>query len=273
MKTLEDHVILYDKDCPVCDLYTSTFIKTNMLDPTGRIAFKDADQLISKHHVNRAKACDEIAVINKKTGSVKYGIYSLMLILSYRFPFLSRLFENTIFKFFASTFYSFISFNRKVIVPGKNDDDPNGCTPSFSLRYRLSYIVFTWLVTSFILAKYATHLSPIVPDTNFYREFLICGGQIAFQGIIILALRKEKFFTYIGNMMTVSFAGGLLLIPFLLFKGFIENPMIYIAYFMLIVGLMFFEHIRRMKILKVPAIMSLTWVLYRILILSVILIK
>ncbi len=117
MKTLDDYVILYDKECPLCNLYTAAFIKTKMLNPDGRAAYTEADDLIALHNVNRAKACDEIALINTKTGQVKYGVDSLMHILQNRFTCFTPLFKNPAVKAFASFFYSLVSFNRKVIIP------------------------------------------------------------------------------------------------------------------------------------------------------------
>ncbi len=35
MKTLHNHVIFYDADCPMCNLYTNAFVKTGMLDSNG----------------------------------------------------------------------------------------------------------------------------------------------------------------------------------------------------------------------------------------------
>ena len=39
MKTLENHTLLYDKDCPMCEVYSSTFIKCGMLEKDGRENF------------------------------------------------------------------------------------------------------------------------------------------------------------------------------------------------------------------------------------------
>ncbi len=32
MKTLENQTLLYDEDCPLCQAYTSAFVKTGILD-------------------------------------------------------------------------------------------------------------------------------------------------------------------------------------------------------------------------------------------------
>ncbi|HOX84206.1 MAG TPA: hypothetical protein PLS08_14345, partial [Chryseolinea sp.] len=105
----------------------------------------------------------------------------------------------------------------------------------------------------------------------FVREFLICGGQIIFQGIIVGLVRRDRWIHYLGNVMTVSLSGALLLSPAFLLKGFIHSGIFYMSYFMIVVALMFFEHIRRVKILGLPRFISLTWVIYRFLVLLIIL--
>jgi predicted DCC family thiol-disulfide oxidoreductase YuxK len=267
MKSLNDHVILYDNECPMCDLYTNAFVKTGMLDPDGRVAFTEGAEIISQHDVSRVRACDEIALINLKTGAVEYGANSLMRILENRFPVLKSLFANRIFATVVTKLYSFVSFNRKVIIPGKDIDNPAACRPSFSLTYRVLYLVSTWLLTSFILANYATVLQPLIPATNFYREFLICGGQIVFQGVIILILDRNKLWEYLGNMMTISFAGGLLLSLALAFTNTF-NSFAFAEIFAFVVALMFLEHMRRVRLLRLPWILTLSWVMYRVLVLA-----
>lgn len=192
MKTLSNTIIVYDNECPMCDLYTGAFLKTAMLEKNGRVGFTEATELMEKHNVDRNRACDEIALIDTQTGTIRYGVDSLMRILENRFPFLQRIFSSKVFVFIIRKLYAFISFNRKVIIPGRDTESRNACRPTFNLNYRIAYLIFTWLITSFILANYAKLLRPLIPETNFYREFLICGGQILFQGIIIIMIEQKK---------------------------------------------------------------------------------
>lgn len=69
-------------------------------------------------------------------------------------------------------------------------------------------------------------------------------------------------------MMTVSFAGGLLLIPAFLMSNVTNNPIIFAVYFACVVGLMFLEHFRRMKVVGLPWIMTFTWIVYRVILLA-----
>ncbi len=40
MKTLKDHLILYDAECPMCKLYTGAIVKAGMLDISGRAPYQ-----------------------------------------------------------------------------------------------------------------------------------------------------------------------------------------------------------------------------------------
>lgn len=271
MKTLKDHVILYDQDCPLCNAYTGAFVKTGMLDHNGRQPFSQADQHI-KSLIDHERASDEIALIDMKTGSVRYGIDSLFKILAHRFPVLRCLFSSPLFRACMSKLYFFVSYNRKIVAPGKQFESPTSCTPSFNLKYRWAFILFAWLITSLVLTSYVGHLIPLLPPTTLGREFIICGGQLAFQGIILLILNRKRTLHYLGNMMTVSLIGALLLLPAIILGNLnvIQTPYFFLGWFGLVVCFMLAEHKRRATILGLPLLVSGTWVFYRVLVLFLI---
>jgi hypothetical protein len=73
-------------------------------------------------------------------------------------------------------------------------------------------------------------------------------------------------------MMTISFAGALLLLPVLLLhQWFGSSSAYYAGWFLIVAGLMLIEHIRRTKLLQLGWVLTITWVLYRLLILLLIL--
>lgn len=272
MKTLKDHVILYDQDCPLCDAYTGAFVKTGMLERTGRQSFSQACPRVAAV-IDHERACDEIALINLKTGSVYYGIDSLFKILANRYPFLKGIFSSPLFRAVMRKIYSFISFNRKVIAPSKTFEAPGSCTPSFNLTYRWAYLFFTWIITSIVLTSYASYLSGLIPVTSLGREFIICGGQIVFQGSLLLIINRRKTLHYLGNMMTVSLIGALLLLPALLVGNLdlIQSPYFFLGWFFLVVCVMLMEHKRRADTLGLSLWVSITWIIYRVLVLTLIL--
>ena len=270
MKLLKDHVLLFDAQCPLCTAYSNTFVKSGMLEKTGREAYQEmnAETCI---YIDKDKARNEIALVNKSNGEVYYGLDSIFKIIANSYPIFKPLFQFSPFYWIMKKLYAFISYNRKVIVPGKKNADT--CIPDVNIKYRIAYLLFTWIISSFILTTYSAYLTGLIPASKFHREFIICGGQIIFQALVIYFIAKEKILDYLGNMMTISFAASLLLLVFLgvgkLFE--IAGPLMYAGFFMMVVGAMFLEHLRRMTLLGIGPAPSVTWVIYRILVLTIIL--
>jgi predicted DCC family thiol-disulfide oxidoreductase YuxK len=270
MKTLNNHVILYDAECPMCNMYTKAFVQTGLLATDGRAPYQSLNENTCPV-VDRQRAVNEIALVNQETGEVTYGIKSLFKILANAVPALRYIFNFGPFISLMSRVYAFVSYNRRVIIPVKISENFQ-YQPTFKLKYRIAYLFFTWAITSFILTAYTHLLIGVVPIGNAYREYLVCGGQIFFQGLIVTLIAKEKRWDYLGNMMTISLAGSLLLGFVLLAAHWIgHQPIFYTAYFMLVAGLMFLEHIRRTKLLQLGWTLTITWALYRVAILVLIL--
>jgi predicted DCC family thiol-disulfide oxidoreductase YuxK len=269
MKTLQNHIILYDAECPMCKLYTKAFTQTGMLDKNGRASYQNMPE-VACPVVDRQRAVNEIALVNTCTGEVSYGVESVFKVIGNAVPVFKQLFAYGPFVWFMRKVYGFISYNRRVIIPATHEDE-HSIQPTFRLSYRLLYLLFTWVLVAGILTNYAALLTPLVPLGGAYREYLICGGQILFQGIIISFYAPAKRWAYLGNMMTISLAGSLLLLPVLLLAKFIAlSAVICTLCFMAVAGLMFLEHIRRTRLLKLGWLLTITWMVYRLLVLLLI---
>ena len=271
MKTLKDHMVLFDAECPMCNIYTQAFVKTGMLDSNGRVAYQHVAENSCPAY-DRQRAVNEIALVNLKSGEVTYGIQSLFKIIANAWPVFMPLFTFKPFVWLMTKVYAFISYNRRVIIPSSKIEADFAYHPTFKRRYRVAYLLFTWFCTGFILTAYAHLLTGLVPLGNAYREYIICGGQIIFQGLVICAFERKQAWTYLGNMMTISFAGSLLLLIPLAINHWVNlGSETYTLCFMGVAGLMLLEHIRRTKLLNLGWILTITWVTYRIIILTLIL--
>lgn len=144
--------------------------------------------------------------------------------------------------------------------------------PAFRLRYRIAWLFFTIGVVGYILTHYARLLTSVLPLGNSFREYLIGGGQIVFQGFIVSLYAPAKRWDYLGNMMTISLAGALLLLPLMATAAFIHlPPLLVTGYFLAVAGLMLLEHVRRTKLLSLGWGLTVSWVCYRVVVLLVIL--
>ena len=269
MKTLHDHTLIYDNECPMCQLYTSAFIKTRMLDNHGRLAYDEATNLDT---LDQRRACNEIALLNRKTNTVIYGVDSLFTVIGHGIPIFKPLFNNPVFRTICQRLYSFVSYNRKVIAPGSAH---NNCQPDFNYFWRFAYIALAWISCSLVLSAYTARLTPFLNYQGLMREILVCGFQMVFQGAILIAAKRHNrkaIFNYLGHVITVSLMGALALLPMLMASTCIAiNPFLLLGYFMLVVLFMTFEHMRRVKLTQMPFYLTYTWIIYRILILLLIL--
>jgi len=272
MKTLKNYLILFDEECPMCRAYTGAFVNSGLLEKDGRAAYQKLSPQACPM-VDRQRAANEIALVNQETGEVTYGIESLFKIFALIIPFFGPLFKFKPFIWLMSKVYAFVAYNRRVIVPPAKGEGFQ-YQPTFKLHYRIAYLIFTWFVTSYILSLYTGLMKDLLPVGHVHREYFICGGQILFQGLVIILVNKDKTWAYLGNMMTISFAGALLLLPALLLSVlFSLNPVFYAVWFLVVAGLMLLEHIRRCNLLKIGWVLTVTWVLYRVAILLIILLN
>lgn len=270
MKTLQNHALLYDVDCPMCSIYTNGFIQCNMLDKNGRKPFKSIDNS-EETYVDIQRAKNEIALIDTKNKTVIYGIDSLLKVLGNSFPIIETIGKFKPIHFLLQKLYSFISYNRKVIAPSKLEKTDKECVPTFNIQYRILYILFALFITASTLFQFSK-LIPLVETTTFYREALIAFGQLVFQAVFLWKKDIKTIVNYFGNIMTISLIGSLLLLPIIVVNSFITVPtFITVSMFLGVISFMLFEHIRRVKLLELPEYLSATWVLYRVLVLVVIL--
>ncbi|OJV13041.1 MAG: DUF393 domain-containing protein [Dyadobacter sp. 50-39] len=269
MRTLSNHIILYDAECPMCRLYTGAFVRNGLLDSNGREAYQQYSGTACTN-LDWQRAVNEIALVNQATGEVTYGVESLLKVCGNALPRLAPLFRWKPLLWVASKAYAFISYNRRVIVPAPASETPFHYQPSFNVRYRVAWLLFSWILTSCILASYTGVLTVFLTKSSYWREFTICGGQIFFQAAVIFSYKKEKAWDYLGNMMTVSLAGALALLHFLLLCVWLNLGWLACAlFFLLTVFLMLLEHMRRCKLLGIGYLMTASWVLYRIVILVI----
>src|ERR1700761_5550993 len=192
MKTLKNHLILYDAECPMCKVYTHAFTSTGMLDTDGRTPYQNLKPFTCPT-VDRKRAVNEIALVDTTTGEVSYGIDSLFKVLGNAWPIFKPLFACKPFAASMRKLYAFISYNRKVIIPAPAPTDPT-LQPDFSLRHRIAWLIITTIIAAAIL----TNFSQLLPfKGNAYREYLICTGQLFFQGFLISAIAPDKRWDYL----------------------------------------------------------------------------
>jgi hypothetical protein len=263
MNTLQNYKLLIDADCPMCRLYGNAFEAKGLIEKGTCSPYQTIDLSIANLvDMNRAK--NEIAFVNTQNNEVVYGLDAFKVILTNAYPILKPFSNLKALDWIGRKLYRFISTNRKVIVPAKIPMDAkiNNCNPALNVKYRLVYILLIALFSSLIIYNYSTSINQMMGwESSIYRELMMCFGQIFWQSLFLHKILKTKRLEYLGNMMTVSLIGTLLLLPMLIFN---TSPIVHLGYFMMVVGIMLLEHLRRCKILEIGIIPTISWVSYRL---------
>lgn len=244
MRTLENQTLLYDEDCPLCRVYTSGFTKAGMLDENGKKSYcqlSDEEQ----NFIDVKRASNEIALVDNENKTVIYGIDSLLKVIGFSFPWIEKIGTVKPIKFFLKKLYSFISYNRKVIIPSKiNKEIKLQCVPDFSYKYRILYILFAILVSSLIVNQFNIKF-------QFLEIILFITSLVVIKTVLLLKFSKEIVLNYLGNFMTSILFGSLFLVPMIILKSFLNiSEITFQIYFYLTLSIVIFDIYRRIQIIK-----------------------
>ena len=244
MKTLENQTLLYDEDCPLCRVYTSGFIKAGMLDENGKKPYcqlSDEEQ----NFIDVKRASNEIALVDNQNKTVIYGIDSLLKVIGFSFPWMEKIGNLKPIKYFLKKLYSFISYNRKVIIPSKIKKEIKlQCVPDFNFKYRILYILFAAITSSFLINKFNSSFI-------FSKIILFTAVLLLIQSILLFKFSKEIKLIYLGNFATSILFGSLLLLPIIILKSLLNLPeIINQIYFYIIISITIIDIVRRIQIIK-----------------------
>jgi hypothetical protein len=225
------------------------FVKYGLLTAENRVPFSRADmEVLTAIDIEKAK--DEIPLFDKDEQTTLYGIDSLLEILSWKVPVIKSFGNIRPVKWFLKKLYKFISYNRKVIVAKKCGSGVFDCSPYFSFRYRLLFMIVFLIFNSLMLIPLHQNL---FTRLSFYH---LSQGQLQFAHFSLVAinftmasfLNPEKAIEYLGQVNMLAVISILLLLPLTFITSFFGLPEWFA--FAALGGLTIFivkEYFRRMK--------------------------
>ncbi|MNU88382.1 hypothetical protein D3C71_781910 [compost metagenome] len=262
--------LLYDEDCPLCRWYTAKFVQYNFLTPQGRISY-------SKHIqdfqgvIDADLAQTKIACVNHDTQEVTYGVDSLLMILSQRCQIIGTIGKFKPINYLLQLLYLLISYNRKIVAPGPKQKVDCACEPSRSVLWRFIFIALISWITYQIVHWYFTHFLSSFLIENQVNDFVLLTLQLLFQTSFFLLLRQKNLYDYLGHLAFTSFLGALVLLAFGILIQFLSVIGIDTGFFAIIcfgitICFLFLEHKRRIQLKSWTWKLSLTWIVFRVLI-------
>lgn len=267
---MENISLLYDEDCPLCRWYTRLFVKYGILDTDGRISYNKYVVLYPTK-VNADLAQTKIACINHQTNQVYYGIDGLLLVLGNQFKIIRILGNFKPINLFLKLLYLFISYNRRIFAPVAKRTVECTCEPPKSILWRSIFIVLLSFVTYLIVGWYFEHFLTHYMLPNTPNDLILLIAQMGFQWGAFVLFRQKNSYDYLGHLVFTSFLGALLLAFFgiglhtLNLFG-IETEFLAIVCFGITILFMFLEHKRRIQLKEWTWKLTISWVVFRILI-------
>lgn len=270
---ISNHKLLIDKNCPMCNIYGKTFKKFNMLDQDSITPYQVVgEELTCAIDMHRAQ--NEVALHDAVTGKTIYGLDSMIEIFAQQKQWIKKPLKFPLIYLPLKKLYKFITYNRKVIAGNKpSPADDRVCEPDFKYFYRTLFILFAALFTGLVLNSFTRHITNYFDfETPWFVEYMICFGQILWQGAMIFLWSHKNSWDYLGNMSAVSTLGGVLLLSLLFLTQFFElSGMVFLLYFALVLGIMLLEHLRRCSNMNLGYLPTVSWIGYRIVVLVIIL--
>jgi predicted DCC family thiol-disulfide oxidoreductase YuxK len=267
MKTLRQHVLLYDQDCPMCRAYSAGFVKAGLLDQEGRMVYEHRTPAIDRL-IDPVRSRNEIALVNLADQRVLYGIDSLIEIVGHRFAFLKKVLTFAPVYWLLQKFYAFISYNRKVVAPAQVLNAPGSCTPDYNLFYRILFIIVASISSILLVHRYFENNIFFQPAfQGIAYEACWFAGQLALQTMLVALLKKDRVVEYMGHNAVVSLIGALLLLPAIWLSDTLNgiSPYLYAGWLAAVVLFMLWQHQWRLKILGLPGILTFSWLAIRLL--------
>lgn len=271
MKT--EVLIFYDQECPFCQWYSQKLVDFNFLKKSGRLSYQtQSDNYANQFDLNRAK--NQLACYIPTQGKTKYGMDGLLFIIGQRLPLLEKVCRFYPIYYFLLALYALISYNRKVIFPGKTNRINCACDPDKSWFWRVVFVVTLSGITGLLVDQYFNLYLISYLNTVRINDIYLLLSQIVFQSMVFMILRQKDWYNYLGQIVFVSFIGSLslylILLILQLFEVYIDTTFLAEAGYGATLLLMFNLHKNRLKAYNWSSWLSVSWIVFRLFIYPVV---
>ena len=151
---MSKYLIIFDNHCGACNLSMKLATKLGVIKTESKIALSEYKDNYATCNVDPQRACDEMAVVNKKTQEVYYGVKGYSLLLAEQYPFFYKLSQSELLINILNPLYIFLASNRRIIAPLRTSEAK--CNHTLKKKYRFFMIFllgFFVLLLAFFIVK------------------------------------------------------------------------------------------------------------------------
>lgn len=256
--------IIYDPECPLCEAYTSAFVKLGLIRGEERISFGELQNQEFISRIDMKRKGNEIPLVDHEGGETLYGADALLWIIGRRWPRFAGFFRKQPVYFLVKHVYALISYNRRVILARKYCSGKFSCAPEFHRGYRLAFLLVAAIIASAVSWLFGKQLA--AADTTFHffsglRMLLLCGtGWIVWLGFSRLFIHGA-WLAYAGQLAMLQVLGVAVLIPAAIVLPHLGFAGIFFAILSVMCSsaLMLRGHIRRTQTLGLSRALTAGW--------------
>lgn len=265
MKSLDNKLLIYDANCKVCSSLRDVVVRFTSIPETKIKAYKDLDAERSQQ-VDPATFRNVMALIDTSGEKTIYGAEGLAYIFSSQYRLIDFLFRFPLMLKLFTFFYKTQAYNRYIIATPKSKFQCD-CFPDRVVKYRVSYIVLTLLISVLLTAMFGISLrnlaGGISPSAAALQMILMAGTGWVVQMALAMAVMRNKTIDYIGHLGSIMVTGLLILLPWMLFHAITAIENIYLPLISVVIssGVMLYLHIHRVRHLELSQAWTASWFL------------
>jgi len=249
---MNNRILVYDDNCPLCTWYSGLFVKYGFLKADDRKPFSTLDNdLLLK--IDFDKSRNEIPLLDTSTNKVVYGIDALLEILDQKIPFIKTTGNIAPLKWILKKLYKLISFNRKVIVAKKCGPGSIDCSPDNNYLYRFIFMAVCLVFNTAMIYPVQNHILANLPyyHLSFFQVQAAHFALVFTNCTLTFNFTKEKRYEYLGQVNMLALSAILLLALLLLLQVFFISEFFTTVWLIISTLFIFKEYIRRMKYLGI----------------------
>lgn len=253
---MSKYLIIFDNHCGACNLSIKLATKLGVIKTESKIALSAYKDNYATCNVDPQRACDEMAVVNKKTQEVCYGVKGYSLLLAEQYPFFSKLSQSELLINILNPLYIFLASNRRIIAPLRISEAK--CNPTLKKKYRFFMIFLLGFFATIITYKKGTILSS-------FEVFSFLDGikfiQITGVGWLLtgLVFNGSNRWDYIGHLSIIAGTAILIQSFTLILYHFIPHLAWIIGSMIVSDLLMLYMHYNRIKTMQLSQKHTIKW--------------
>lgn len=239
--------LLYDDHCPLCVAYTQAFVTTGLLTKEGRVQWSKIDSE-TWQRLDAERARNEIPLVDQTTGKVWYGIDALLELLGRRCKLIQTLGKWKPLNWVLKQLYSFISYNRRVIVAVGNPPGEADGGPTFQGFYRWCFLCIGLFINTLLMIPLSNEvLSQIVISPIPLWQWQAGHGVVVLIDIALaFTLPYRRAMEYLGQINMLALLVMLLCVPLMWMGGdFLREHITFLCGWMLMAAVIFGREYKR----------------------------